>query len=397
MDQFRGYTVAGMFLVNFIGGYAWFKSNMPYLPHGDGYFAYADSIMPSFMFCAGFSFRLTALRRFAQMGTAAATWSYIRRSLALVGISLTVFGVGKSFKNWEGMTGESVSEWLFELIKADLWEVLSIIGVCQILLLPVINRSFRFRLLTMIGVFFGYILINYLFNYNFQNGLDNWFNQYFGADKRRSWDGGMFGTIGWSIPILAGTLSYDLLSEWSRKKSLGFFLFMGVLLMAAGYGVSCLTTLYDRVEGSTVGGTGEHAEDPVWPAAERWKSPGLRLAEPPFVARIPTAQRQLNFWMMNKRFVAPAFILFSIGFAMAVYSLFIIVSDLGSVEVPVFRTLGQNPLAAYIIHELTMECIKPVIPNDSPIGYIAPAFLFFFVITWGAIRYMEKNKLYLRL
>ncbi len=65
MDQFRGYTVAGMFLVNFVGGLIAFPEVLKH--HNDQpYFSYADTIMPSFMFAAGFSFRLTALRRLAK-------------------------------------------------------------------------------------------------------------------------------------------------------------------------------------------------------------------------------------------------------------------------------------------------------------------------------------------
>ena len=58
MDQFRGYTVAGMFLVNFVGG---LKAFPEVLKHHNGhpYFSYADTIMPSFLFAAGFSYRLT--------------------------------------------------------------------------------------------------------------------------------------------------------------------------------------------------------------------------------------------------------------------------------------------------------------------------------------------------
>ena len=397
MDQFRGYTVAGMFLVNFVGSYAVVKKYLPALPHGDGYFAYADSIMPSFMFCAGFSYRLTAIRRFAQLGTAGAVLGYIRRSLALVGISLVIFGVGASFKAWNEVTSVSVSEWLCELIKADLWEVLSIIGVSQILLLPVINRSFKVRLMSAFGLLLLYILMNYSFNYNFQAGLDNWLNNYFGADKRRSWDGGMFGPVAWSIPILAGTLTYDVLAVWSPKKAMSLFLVLGVILMAAGYGISCLTRLYDRVEGTASASGPEHAEDPVWPSAERWKTPGIGWSEPPFFAKVPNTQRQENFWMMKKRIIAPSFIFFSIGFALFLYALFISASDLGGLQVPLFRTLGQNPLAAYIIHELTMHCIKPAVPNDCPWYVLTIAFTLFFVITWGALKYMESNKLYLRL
>ena len=67
MDQFRGYTVAGMFLVNFVGGLAAFPEVLKH-HNGHPYFSYADTIMPSFMFAAGFSYRLTVLRRLGQQG-----------------------------------------------------------------------------------------------------------------------------------------------------------------------------------------------------------------------------------------------------------------------------------------------------------------------------------------
>ncbi len=74
MDQFRGYTVAGMFVVNFVGG---LRGRPEVMKHHNGhpYFSYADTIMPSFMFAAGFSYRLTALRRLAQIGPARRTGS----------------------------------------------------------------------------------------------------------------------------------------------------------------------------------------------------------------------------------------------------------------------------------------------------------------------------------
>ena len=60
LDQFRGYTVAGMCLVNFLAPFAAIHS---VLKHNDTYFSYADSIMPSFLFVVGFAFRLTFLNK----------------------------------------------------------------------------------------------------------------------------------------------------------------------------------------------------------------------------------------------------------------------------------------------------------------------------------------------
>src|SRR5262249_40748520 len=146
MDQFRGYTVAGMFVVNFLGG---LDAAPAVLKHHNTYFSYADSIMPSFMFACGFSYRLSWLRRLPKLGAAAACWRVIGRSLALVLVSLVVFGFNDEFKTWNAMTGEAVREFVARLLKANLWETLSIIGMAQILILPVIGASWRVRLAAM--------------------------------------------------------------------------------------------------------------------------------------------------------------------------------------------------------------------------------------------------------
>ena len=61
LDQFRGYTVAGMLLVNFLGGFR--RRYPPVLKHHNTYCSYADTIMPQFFFAVGFAYRLTFLRR----------------------------------------------------------------------------------------------------------------------------------------------------------------------------------------------------------------------------------------------------------------------------------------------------------------------------------------------
>src|SRR5947209_1705809 len=132
MDQFRGYTVAGMFVVNFLGGltaiHALFK-------HNNTYFSYADSIMPAFLFAAGFSYRLTLLRRTARDGRPAAYRHAMLRSLALILLSLTLSGVSPVAPSWDQLTGPTVREFLARLLKADLWNVLAIIGAVQLLVL----------------------------------------------------------------------------------------------------------------------------------------------------------------------------------------------------------------------------------------------------------------------
>ena len=152
MDQFRGYTVAGMFVVNFVGGLMAFPEVMKH-HNGLPYFSYADTIMPSFMFAAGFSYRLSALRRFAKLGYARAYGHFVVRSLALVLISLVMYaGEDLDVKNWAQLTSHGSWKLIAGLLKANLWEVLAIIGVVQILLLPVIAASTRVRTIAWIAL-----------------------------------------------------------------------------------------------------------------------------------------------------------------------------------------------------------------------------------------------------
>ena len=69
LDQFRGYTVAGMFLVNFVGSFA---ITPTLLTHQNNFCSYADTIMPQFFFAVGFAFRLTFERRAQAEGAARA-------------------------------------------------------------------------------------------------------------------------------------------------------------------------------------------------------------------------------------------------------------------------------------------------------------------------------------
>src|SRR5215468_8255359 len=100
MDQFRGYTVAAMFVVNFLGG---LDAVHPVLKHNNTYFSYADSVLPGFLFAVGFAYRLTLLRRRAQFGPARAHRRVAARALTLILLSLVVFGFGAGLGPWGGL------------------------------------------------------------------------------------------------------------------------------------------------------------------------------------------------------------------------------------------------------------------------------------------------------
>src|SRR5262249_16436584 len=143
--------------------------------NGNPYFSYADTIMPSFMFAVGFSYRLTTLRRLAQQGPGPTYRHVLIRSLALVLISLVMYGsedIGH-LKEWSKVSPGTIWELIGELLKANLWEVLAIIGVTQILIMPVIAASARVRTLAWIGCAVFHLIISYLFNFAFVYGTPN--------------------------------------------------------------------------------------------------------------------------------------------------------------------------------------------------------------------------------
>lgn len=391
MDQFRGYTVAGMFLVNFLGSYA---AIHPVLKHNNNYFSYADSIMPSFMFACGFSFRLTALRRIEKAGRLQ-FGHYLRRCLGLVLVSLVMYGFGTEIGHWSDWSASRLHVFLIKLVKADLWEVLAIIGVSQLLILPVIAASARVRAFAFAAMLLTHLLITYAFNWNFVYGGDNPLDAWLGTKGSTAWDGGFFGLLMWSAIMLAGSFAYDLVAA-ERTAAAPRLVRWGLGLMVVGYGLSCLSMVYD---GESPSPPGKSAASPVWPPLGRLEGRSLSslLAEAPLVQPPPPERRPLNYWMMNKKIVSLPFVVFSTGWALALYGLFIVPCDLLGWSIGLFRTFGQNALAAYLLHHLVEEAVHALVPKDSPLPAVLAGLAAFGLMTYLLVRGLERQGVRIRL
>jgi predicted acyltransferase len=412
LDQFRGYSVAGLFVVNFLGGLA---VTHQVLRHNNTHFSYADSIMPSFIFACGYSYRMSFLKRLEDIGPAAARWRFLSRSFGLILLSLMVFGFNEEFKSWSEMSLASGLQFVVELLKANMWEVLAIIGACQILIMPLVAKSMSVRIGGFVGLGVLHLLLSWWFNYDFVYGRPNWLDELLGTSGKRAWDGGFFGLLAWSEMMLAGTLAYDIIQRHASRGAAVRLGAWGGLLMLAGYGLSGLTRLYDlpgvdalppiaAISDDSAAATtepvkSELGDSPVLPdwSQAQGRSWSELLAEPPFLPPPTVERRALNYWMMDKRLPTPTFVLFSTGFAMALYGLFVWGCDMCGWTLGLFRTFGQNPLAAYIIHHFVENAILAVVPKDSPLAWATLGLCVSFGITYMFVRFLEKRGLYLRL
>ncbi len=256
--------------------------------------------------------------------------SILRRSLGLIWLSAILTAFNSSFPSWNAMSGAAVLKFLAELLKANLWEVLAIIGAVQIGLLPIIGGRARVRIVALIALAITHTVFSWSFNESFVYGKPNWMDAYFGAAGKRAWDGGFFGLISWAEIMLSGTLAFDVMSQSTVSRAYKTLLILGVWFMLLGYGMSCLTRLYDRQDAVTA--------EPPPPQQQRLKTRWRRqmgwldrrvadfsqigsrpwtslLAEPPFVPPPGVQQRAINYWMMDKRMVTQSFVFFGIGFA----------------------------------------------------------------------------------
>jgi predicted acyltransferase len=338
LDQFRGYTVAGMFLVNFIGG---FQAVHDVFKHHNTYNSYADTIMPQFFFAVGFAMRLGVLKGAT---TAAMVW----RCLGLVLLGVVFYGLDGNYKTWTSLTELGVWGFIEKSFLRSPFQALTHIGVTGLWILPVMRR--RSRDLILFGVASGLLHL--------------WLSQAFWFEflmRVRVIDGGPLGFMSWAVPTLAGALAYDAVKKYGALEALPVVLKWGAVLSVIGYLISCV----HGVEAP-----------PFWPP---WNP--------------------VDMWTMTQRAGSLSYQTFSAGFSLIVYGLFLWMCDVGSPKWSwsVFGTFGTNALAGYLIHGMVGDAVQKFAPKDSTLLWVCFVTTVYFLLTWCFIRALEKRSIFLRL
>ena len=380
LDQFRGYTVAGMFLVNFVGT---FGVTPVLLTHQNNFCSYADIIMPQFFFAVGFAFRLTFDRRVQAVGAVRAYRRALQRIAGLALIAMVIYTVPQIATTWEQLVQLGPAEPIRVAVKA--WfQTLMHIAVTSLWILPVIRASAATRVAFAVASAALHLAASNEFYYDWvQTG---------------GIDGGVLGFLAWTIPMIVGTLACDVVSNSETKPPAPRLYAVAALMMLAGWLLSCGTTLYDiPLGGGDPTPTQDWAADPVVPSSARWKSHRLGVAEPPFIPPPGPHLREENYWMMSQRAATLSYHIFAAGISLGVYGLFYWACEVCRLQFGVFRTLGTNALIGYVLHGIVGDAVGAFIPEDAPTWYVSAGFVLYFSVTYMFLRSLEKNKIFIKM
>ena len=397
LDQFRGYTMVGMILVNYLGAY---KEVAPRIfRHTNDYCSYADTIMPHFFFAVGFAMRLSLGKRLEAGGKM--PWGRaVRRILGLALVAIVWYSIGDLSDIIKRFQTKPTGEVLYALFKGHYFQTLMHIAATSLWILPVIATSWKTRL--------GYTALSALIHFV----ISWWFNFAWVQTSPGGIDGGPLGFFSWAVPTLCGTIACDVVRS-SGTRAATRLTMAGLAVMLFGWALSMGTVLYNVTpEQDAVAVASPPAApatqrfpldpkkfppDPVIPSWERIKSWDGTLVEPPFVPPPDFHHRRLNYWMMSQRTCNLSYTIFSAGLSLVVYAFFLVVCDGMHLRVGLFRTLGTNSLAAYVLHDVAIWIVSPFVPNKTTsvllvvAGYVAVT-----LIVYAACRFLEWKKWYLR-
>ena len=392
LDQFRGYTVLGMLVVNFLGMY---NACPRILKHTNDYCSYADTIMPHFFFAVGFAMRLTYGRKYFPAYGWLAVNRMVRRILGLLLVSFLVYHASVPAKSWTELVDLGWWGIISTPLKREWFQTLTHIAVTSIWILPVVHcrSSVRWGWLVLSAIL--HAVLSYLFNFEWVHTPPS------------AIDGGPLGFLSWSIPTLLGTIACDWYQDRTSSTSvIKKGMYGAVAFMLVGYALSCGTRFYDvqqetlAAEASTSVAQ-KMAIDPVVPSKDRfsrWQSRPFssKLAEPPLIPPPGKDQRQGNYWMMSQKAGSISYQIFAAGLSLALFNLFFWISDIAGWQWSVFRAFGTNALMAYVLHGIVIDAVRPFVPKDAPLWYVLCGMFVFCVVTWVVVRHLERQKVFFR-
>jgi hypothetical protein len=349
-----------MFVVNFLGGYAVAPA---VLRHTHTFCSFADTVMPQFFVAVGFALRLTFVRRAAEAGTAAAYRRAVGRGLALVLLGCVYHRLTGRYESWAELTAVPAGEWPLRLLKRGPFETLTHIGVTTLWVLPVLAAPGWARVLYTAGSGGLHALLSHA-------GYYGW-----NMTPPVGIDGGPLGFLTWTLPLAAGTLAHDWMTD--GRPAGRRLVAAGVGLMVAGYALS----LANRFT----------------PPNDLWSAESWRHVHDGFPLVPPDGHFGPNYWTMSQRAGSVTYLLFAAGFALAVLAAFRWACDGRGLRVGAFGLFGRNALAGYIVHDMVMGAVKPFVPRDAPGWWVGVGFAAFLGLTTLFVRHLDRHRLYLRL
>ena len=174
--------------------------------------------------------------------------------------------------------------------------------------------------------------------------------------------------------------------------------------MGIGYGLSSLSSLYPVAQGPQPVAylypeTEQRTESPVLPRFTDGSAGDMRayFSDPPFVPPPAERIRLWNYWLLSRRLATPTFVLTATGFGLMVYAAFVWLCDAGTFRPAVLRTLGQNPLLAYLLDMVIGGWVSDFFPESGGWLWALAGSAARFSVAYVPVRLLEWRRIYLRL
>jgi predicted acyltransferase len=203
LDQFRGFAIFGMILVNYLGYFTKIPETFKHPHYG---MTFANTIAPFFLIAVGMGFRMSLKSRITKDGVMKSYLAAARRYGILILIGIVLYGP------------DPVN---------SIWDALVDIGFAGLLTLPFIMTK---RWIRITLAFMYLIIYQLLFALT---GYGVW-------TMEHSIDGGPLGVISWASILFFGTVLLDDLQDQSSTVFMRRSLITGAILTITGYCLSLL-------------------------------------------------------------------------------------------------------------------------------------------------------------